>query len=417
MATTSPPTEVMIGFLRQLALAVDDFEVEVCPVLRGSLLMKQWFGDEARPAADIDLECFERRRSQPEEDDESSERVEGRYGPYGEYESLVAFGKAVCRYAAEYFGYEIVNGVRRNRPIRFTEVDTPSDGHSLWTYGTPGERYYTGWNWNGTPSSGVLQLDIAEAAAYRMDDLAIEPLRLVSMTGEEFTFPSYSPEMLLAAKLSWFLRGFQREETDGVVTEMRWTGEAKDFFDVHLLLTHSRLELRGEVFRKSLLAVGTSDKMNWNDLDQIFDVRRVNVTPRHFSTWDRFRKDHSKLVREEPQMMLQQIADRLEPLLGDFYLAEEMPFLLAINDQPFDEATYLIYADWLEERNLSRGAFLRLLAQLRFREGELSRKELTRLRGELATEWKQTSIGWLCQLFSSQAQLTATQMSMRTVGE
>jgi uncharacterized protein (TIGR02996 family) len=43
---------------------------------------------------------------------------------------------------------------------------------------------------------------------------------------------------------------------------------------------------------------------------------------------------------------------------------EELAFLTAIRDRPNDEATRLIYADWLEERGDPRGEFIRVECEL-----------------------------------------------------
>jgi hypothetical protein len=61
MAQSLVPEAVYIDFLRHLSETVHDQEPVVL-VLRGSLLLRNWFGEGARPAADIDLECFERVR-------------------------------------------------------------------------------------------------------------------------------------------------------------------------------------------------------------------------------------------------------------------------------------------------------------------------------------------------------------------
>ena len=61
MSRLTPQEIVLVEFLRYLSQTVHD-EEPVVLILRGSLLMRHWFGERARPAADIDLECFERVR-------------------------------------------------------------------------------------------------------------------------------------------------------------------------------------------------------------------------------------------------------------------------------------------------------------------------------------------------------------------
>ena len=98
-----------------------------------------------------------------------------------------------------------------------------------------------------------------------------------------------------------------------------------------------------------------------------------------------------------------------------------MPFLLAINADPVDEFSYLIYADWLEERGDPRAKFLRLFTQFYFHHddrGTLTRflarlafrpdqapppPESTRVLAELRTALQSTSLPWLHQLFGTSA--------------
>jgi hypothetical protein len=293
MCRTIPPEAVCIEFLRNLSefLLADE---PVVLILRGSLLLRHWFGENAREAADVDLECFERRR-----------------GARGErFPSLVDHGRGLCCYATQ---------EGRSRPIGFVETDAPEDGQSLWTYGSPGERFYVGWVWpQREGQSGRLQIDIAEAGSYDLNEISVADVSLTSIDGQVFHFPSYTPEMMLAAKLSWLVRSFTRRiDDDGRVTST-WSGEPKDLFDVHLLLT--KASLRAEVFQKSLLTVGADDELDWNNLEALFDVQQEKMTDSDFANWEEFHQRHRALVSPGPVELLQTIADRLEPLLGDFYL-------------------------------------------------------------------------------------------------
>ena len=170
--------------------------------------------------------------------------------------------------------------------------------------------------------------------------------------------------MMLAAKLSWLLRSLNRKNGDNPPDTPRWKGDPKDIFDAHLLLTEGKLDAGN--FRKSLMAVGAEDRLEWNNIEAIFDVRRENLSDDDFANWQEFRQRYPRLVDRGSVEMLEEIADRLEPLLGGFYLREEMAFLLAINADPVDEFSYLIYADWLEERGDPRAKFLRLFTQFYF---------------------------------------------------
>ena len=67
-------------------------------------------------------------------------------------------------------------------------------------------------------------------------------------------------------------------------------------------------------------------------------------------------------------------------------LPEEEPFLRAIAEGPDDEATRLVYADWLEERGDPLGEFLRLQCQGR------------RLEHRKQTLWAEHGATWAATL-------------------
>jgi uncharacterized protein (TIGR02996 family) len=380
MSRAYPPEAVLLELLHYLSETVDERE-PVILILRGSLLLRHWFGQSARPAADIDLECFE--------------RVRGHRG--NRFESLHDHARGLCCFATEM--------AWRHREaaqyVEFDEVMAPEDGESLWTYGSPGQRYYVGWTWHGgEEQAGRLQIDLAESRSYDLSDISVANAHLVSLDGSLFRFPSYTPEMMLAAKLSWLVRSFRRQP-DGSAPE--WKREPKDLFDAHLLLT--KADLRAEVIRKSLLAVGAEDELDWNNLQALFDVRWADRSDADFPDWTAFRDQHPRLVTSGPVELLRTIADRLEPLLGDFYLRAEMPFLLAINAEPADELTYLIYSDWLEEHDERRGHFLRQFTRLYFRADELPPRQLVRERKLLHKALPGISVHWLLQLFGTSARM------------
>jgi uncharacterized protein (TIGR02996 family) len=379
MSQSLPLETVFVEFLRNLSLIVQADEPVVL-VLRGSMLLRHWFGERARPAADIDLECFE--------------RVRGARG--SRFTSLVDHGRGLCCYATE---------LSASCEIEFVETDAPNDGQSLWEYGMPGERFYIGWVWshrsNQGGQSGRLQIDIAESGSYDLKELGVTDISLTATDGDTFRIPAYAPETMLAAKLSWLVRSLKRWRNDDQVDAPSWKGESKDLFDVYLLLTQA--DLRADLFRQSLLAIGAEDKLEWNNLEAIFDVRRGKITDDDFANWNEFRQRHPGLIDRGPTELLQAIADRLESLLGDFYLRQEMPFLLALNADPVDEYSYLVYADWLEERGIARSHFLRLFARFYFRQHELTRSNLDRTRTELQATLCGTSLPWLHQLFGTTA--------------
>ena len=331
----APPAEVLVEFLHALQQTIDPY-YKIVPVLRGSTLMKRWFGEAARPAADIDLEWFQ----------------EPGWG--GRFASPLEHARSLCMFAV---------GDHRGSPIRFDpDIPVPSDGVSLWDYDTPGVRCYTGWTWTDRHLRGVLQIDIAQAGSYDLAGVAPETIELPREWGKPARLLAYSPEMLLAAKLSWIVRHVQRNTTPEGSHFLAVLGEPKDLFDTHLLLTEGRL--RPEVFQNALLAVAVEDKLDWIQVDILLEQGLALPEDDGFPNWTNFFARHEKLIRQPPAEMLRTVIVRLRPLMGD--VRQHLPFLRAIQADPVDEANLLIYADWLEERADPRADFLRLFCRFFF---------------------------------------------------
>jgi uncharacterized protein (TIGR02996 family) len=357
-----PPTEVLVEFLHALQRTVSPYD-QIVPVLRGSTLLKRWFGEAARPAGDIDLEWFQ----QP--------------GWGGRFTSPVEHARGLCMFAV---------GDHYGSPIEFVEPDipVPSDGVSLWEYDTPGVRCYTGWTWTDRKLRGVLQIDIAQAGSYDLAGVATETIEFPRQWGEPARLLAYSPEMLLAAKLSWIVRHVQCKTAPEGRCFLTFLGEPKDLFDAHLLLTQGRL--RPEVFQSAFLAVAIEDKLDWNRLDVLLDQRLGPPEDDAFPNWTDVFARHEKLIHQPPAEMLRTVIARLRPLLGD--VRQHLPFLHSIQADPVDEANFLIYADWLEERADPRADFLRLFCRFYFQEDHPAR---VMLASSLAVQ----PGGWLYHVF------------------
>lgn len=379
---SAPPDEVFAAFLGRLNRTVREFEAELVPVVRGSALLRHWLGDAARPAADIDLECFSARGTPVPAGE--------RFGGYEEYESLVDFGKAMCRYAANSSRYG--DNEEDETAVEFEEADPPAGGVSLWTYGTPGERYFAGWQMPATGEAGLLQLDIAESN-YTLDDIATTTIE-VALDGESVECPAYAPETMLAAKLSWLLRSFERANGTDPLT---WKGEPKDLFDAHLLLT--QVELEAEPFQKSFLAIGTQDGLNWNALAEFMTAGHA-LKDKDFHNWPAFRKAHKDIIDCGPAEMLRAIAENLQPLLGEFYPADEMPFILSANANTADEMPLLVHADWLNDHDRpALAAFVRAYAKYEFHFSELTPEQQAETRAALKAGFDAAPRPWLLQFF------------------
>jgi uncharacterized protein (TIGR02996 family) len=305
--------------------------------------MKRWFGEAARPAADIDLEWF----PQP--------------GWGGRFASPIEHARALCMFAV---------GDHHGSPIDFDPgIPVPSDGVSLWDYDTPGVRCYTGWMWTDRNLRGVLQIDIAQAGSYDLAGIAPETIDLPRAWGEPARLLAYSPEMLLAAKLSWIVRHVKRNTTPEGSHFLAFLGEPKDLFDAHLLLTERRL--RPEVCQNAFLAVAMEDKLDWNQVYVLLDQGLALPEDDRFPNWTDFFDRHEKLMHQPPAEMLRTVIARLRPLIGD--VRQHLPFLRSIQADPVDEAGFLIYADWLEERGDPRADFLRLFCKFFFHEDRPAR--------------------------------------------
>lgn len=368
-----PPIEILTEFLYGLSEVVNNHDAIVL-IVRGSYLLKHWFGDDARPAADIDLECFQRSQS----------------ATYDRFGTPMNYAKTLCMFAAEAVGHNRPNQAPPR--ITFNEADVPEDGTSLWEYGSPGVRCYTGWVWNMHRVSGVLQIDIAQAASCDPDFVAVENIELVDSGGRHFQVAAYSPEMLLAAKVSWLVRGVRRQEG----LRALWHGDLKDLFDADLLVTKGKL--RAERFEKSMFAVAAEDKLDWNNLEVLSDVCR-SMTDDDFPNWPTFQRRFEEQITCGPAEMLRTVAERVDPLLAG--VRAHVPFLQAINADPVDEVPYLIYADWLQDRSDPRGDFLRLAIRWYFHEDEMSPADRDGLRQDLKLTLQKMTTPWLYHLFGS----------------
>jgi uncharacterized protein (TIGR02996 family) len=356
-----PPIEVLVEFFHALQQTVSPYD-KIVPVLRGSTLMKCWFGDAARPAADIDLEWFQLP------------------GWESRFESPVEHARALCMYAV---------GDHHGSPIQFDpDIPVPSDGASLWEYDTPGLRCYTGWTWTDRNLRGVLQIDIAQAGSYDLAGVAPETIELPRAWGEPARLLAYSPELLLASKLSWIMRHVQRNTTPERSHFLAFLGEPKDVFDAHLLLTEGRL--RPEMFQNALLSVATEDKLDWNQMDVLLDPWVALPEDDWSPNWTDFYVQHAGLIHLSPAEMLRTAIARLRPLMGE--VRQHLPFLQSIQADPVDEVNFLVYADWLEERGDPRADFLRLFCKFFFHEDRPA-------RGMVASFLSVQPGGWLYYVF------------------
>ncbi|WP_063773553.1 nucleotidyl transferase AbiEii/AbiGii toxin family protein [Streptomyces rubellomurinus] len=172
-----------------------------CLVLRGSVLLKGWFGDDAREPGDLDFVVV------PQDWRIEEERT-----------TAMLDGIALAAQQTAGAG-----------PVRFEAADALSE--DIWTYErVPGRRLVLPWTADGTPG-GVVQLDFVFNERL---PLAPEPFPLCA----DATLNAATPELSLAWKIMW------------LVTDMHPQG--KDLYDAVLLAESCRL--RYEVLRDAFLA-------------------------------------------------------------------------------------------------------------------------------------------------------------------
>ncbi|MFC6594336.1 nucleotidyl transferase AbiEii/AbiGii toxin family protein [Kitasatospora paranensis] len=164
------------------------------PVLRGSVLLRTWYGAAAREPGDLDFV------------------VPGDCDPHGSRTAALLDAVADGAEAAS------------TGAVRFAARDAVSE--DIWTYErVPGRRLVLPWEAEGTPG-GVVQLDFVFGEYL---PVPAEPVRLdpLSGTGTGVTLPAVTPELSLAWKLLW------------LVTDMY--PQAKDLFDAVVLAENCTL--------------------------------------------------------------------------------------------------------------------------------------------------------------------------------
>lgn len=343
---------------------------EIVPVLRGSILLSHWFGDAARVAGDMDLEWF----PTPDWGRRSASPIEQ--------------ARKLCMCAATEHAYH-----QSRSPVSFVEDSArQDDGVSLWNwdYGTPGLRCFTGWTWEERNLRGDLQIDLALAAFYDLTGIAMVTVELPRAAGDPVEVQAYAPEMLLAAKLSWIIRSVGRKTGLDGIERLTFSGEPKDLFDAHLLVTKGLL--RPEVFQSAFLSVAMEDKIDGHQLDLVLDSELPVFDGEWASEWPEFFQRYSKLLEKSPGDMLRTISDQMRLLIGN--LREHLPFLRSIADDPIDETSYMIYADWLEDCSDPRSDFLRTFCRFEFHNETSERDRLFAMLTDQPG-------GWLYHVFGS----------------
>ena len=391
----------MHRFLRYLAEVTVQWSLHdshPLPVLRGSLLMRHWFGEHAREAKDVDLELFDpnvtiRSRAQP---------IDRR--------------NIVVRPSW------LIEMTR----LALTEADgnsTPpfleTHAESIWQYGTPGGRFV----FDHGDTLEALEVDLASQGPYMWDELGLKTLEFTGpsvLQADELgptemdpapTILAYSPELMTAAKLSWVLRSFQF--LNRAAGHLRLSAQPKDVFDLHLLL--SRGQLAAEQLEQAICLVTHEEDVSWDAIDWLCDPQRMGDTEMVMADWDEFFQHRAPHLQGDcsPRELLIGIAERLPTLLPTFVRPQERPFIEAIRRHPDEPSHFDVYADWLEERDDARAGFIRALSQQLMNRAKgwsiasLWKRESSPLQPRwsqpLADLFQQQPTPWLMRLFGTQA--------------
>ncbi|WP_328459517.1 nucleotidyl transferase AbiEii/AbiGii toxin family protein [Streptomyces sp. NBC_00448] len=171
-------------------------------VLRGSVLLSQWFGEAAREPGDLD---FVVTPAQWRIEEERTGAMLHGIAQAAEHAARQAVGRAAAPAAAPH-------------TIRFDAGDAVSE--DIWTYDrVPGRRLVLPWT-SGTTPGGIVQLDFVfnESLPIPPQEVSVAGARLLGAT----------PELSLAWKLVW------------IVDDMYPQG--KDLYDAVLLAEHCTVD-------------------------------------------------------------------------------------------------------------------------------------------------------------------------------
>ncbi|MBO1414723.1 nucleotidyl transferase AbiEii/AbiGii toxin family protein [Streptomyces sp. FH025] len=234
-------------------------------VLRGSILLRAWYGEQAREPGDLD---FVVRPTDWELEDERTDRM---------FEELAA-------------GAERLSGT-----VRLHADQAVSD--EIWTYSRiPGRRLVLPWSAPGVPG-GTVQLDFVFTEHLSVPP---QPYQLPGVTGPLL---AATPQLSLAWKILW------------LVSDNHPQG--KDLYDAILLSRTA--EVPYELLRQVFIA-SDEDWLRWPVVPQ--QIAELHVD------WDEFAKDYPQFaepVEEYPAQLLARLhatfADRGEYALHALWLA------------------------------------------------------------------------------------------------
>lgn len=240
------------------AAAAGDFADRL--VLRGSILMRLWFGEQAREPGDLDFVVDDAAWSM---DDARTDRL---------FDQIAAGAQALAE---------------RDGAVRFDARQAISD--EVWTYDeVPGQRLFLPWTAEGL-SDGCTGMDFAFGENLPE---AARPIELWPVAGTPTVLRAASRELSLAWKLLWLAGGMEPQ--------------AKDLYDAVLLAEAVRLPLdllKRVANPSSVEAVLWSDS-HWADFEEGYD-------------WETFRDQYPGLAAAGPQALLDRLRTALAPTFAE----------------------------------------------------------------------------------------------------
>lgn len=235
-------------------------------VLRGSLLMSLWFGDDARRPGDIDWVVI------PDT---------------WRFNSSEA--KKLIRTIQD-----CLRGTRGDGEVEFTIPDQKFVSEDIWTYEkAPGKRLIVPWHCQDATMNGTVQIDLVFEEIIPGEPTLID---IGPKTASAIQIAGATIEQSLAWKLLWL-------ETDTY-------GQGKDLFDAVLLAEHCVLDaqLLRDTFR-----VGDVTGIANNDALGRFNAETIR---RWYIEWDDFKTEYPN-IRGTEEAWKERLISALAPLFAE----------------------------------------------------------------------------------------------------
>lgn len=252
-----------------------------------------------------------------------------------------------------------------------------AEQQQLWPYAdVPGTRFLI--PWRDATDRGQIQVDVAEGEHL---PLAPEPtvLRFPAIQ-QELSVLCCAKELDLSWKICWLF------------SDAAWY--LKDLYDTLLLLRSGQLDAAR--FQAAMLGTFAHHDIDLVRLYELLDGSLVHRE--HDEEWKALQRSHG-LEPIDVEQTFFEISNRLADLLEGAGLpqAAELPFLRQVLRSPDDDASRLVYADWLEDRGDPRAELLRLDTELRPTFSTATPEQIKR-HADLVAAVSKHHFGWALRL-------------------